>query len=138
LALLLLVGGLALQAAEAYFLLTRFQVPAYDHEILIGTIPFALGAASLGLSGIRLLELPVLSNWGREYSLGIYLLHAWMFFAIESSTAWLGREVKLSPLWEIAYPFLILLACIALLAVLRKWTPGFFNRLLGSHISSAV
>ncbi|HEY2980506.1 MAG TPA: acyltransferase [Anaerolineales bacterium] len=134
LAFLLLVGGLALQAAEAYYLLTRFQVPAYDHEILIGTFPFALGAASLGLSGMRLLELPVLSNWGREYSLGIYLLHAWVFFAIEKSTAPLGREVIQSPLWEIGYPFLILLACIALLAVLRKWTPGFFNWLLGSYL----
>lgn len=134
LAFALLIGGLGLQALEAYLLLTRFGIPAYDHEILIGTLPFALGVASLGLSGLKFLERPTLSLWGREYSLGVYLLHAIMAFVIGELTGWIVFGDIGLPVWQILRPLIVLAACIGSLAALRRWLPRFFNWLLGNHI----
>ena len=130
----LLIGGLLLQALEAYLLLTRYNISPYNHEILIGTIPFALGAASLALGGIKFLEHPLTSAWGREYSLGIYLSHALIALVIGKLTGWIQLSPALLPIRELILPFLILLACIGALAALRKWLPAVFKWLLGNHI----
>jgi surface polysaccharide O-acyltransferase-like enzyme len=130
----LLIGGFALQAAEAYFLLTRYNVSPYDHEILLGTIPFALGAASLGLSGLKILEQPVLSDWGREYSLGIYLSHALVAFHIGVLAYWISPLAVPAAIQELLRPFILLMTCIAGLAAIRRWDPVLFRWLFGNHI----
>jgi surface polysaccharide O-acyltransferase-like enzyme len=134
LALLCLIGGMVLQALESYILLTRFNVSAYNHEILLGTIPFALGAASLGLSGVKILERPTLSRWGREYSLGIYLVHALMAFTIGELLGWMVLRGSVQIAWQGFQPVLILLVCVGFLAALRRWFLGAYNWFLGNHI----
>jgi peptidoglycan/LPS O-acetylase OafA/YrhL len=133
-ALALLLGGMILQAVEAYLLLTRFNVSAYDHEVLLGTLPAALGAASLGISGLRWLDSPVLAGWGKEYSLGIYLLHPLMAFSISSLTARMIVPATLLPMVQILFPFTILIACIGFFAWIRHGLPAVFAWLFGSHL----
>ncbi len=136
-ALLLAAGGLALQAVEAYWLLMHYDVSPYNHEILIGTIPFAVGLASLGLSGLRPLQVPLLSRWGRELSLGIYLSHALMAYLLGALLSWWTPTAALLPAWELIYPLVLLGACIFALSLLQKWTPYLFKFLLGTHIEQA-
>ncbi len=135
-AALLLFGGLGLQFAEAWFLYARFNISPYDHEILIGTIPFALGAASLGLSGMRFLEQRQLSGWGKDYSLGIYLMHVLVVFLFGWLISSLVPRLIASAVWQVIYPIAILMVNIGLLAALRKWLPNVFHILMGSPIRS--
>lgn len=130
----LLVGGLAMQAVEAWYLQTRFDISAYDHEILLGTLPFALGIASLGLSGIKFLEVPTLSRWGKEYSLGIYLAHPLVTFILTTVISLLTPILNRLAPWKILYPFVILMACIGLFAALQRWLPPAFRFLMGDHL----
>ena len=137
LAFALAAGGLALQFLEAWYLQTRFGISAYDHEILIGTLPFALGMASLAISGLRPLESPLLSGWGRDYSLGIYLAHVLVIFVIgKLVTAALPFLTRMA-YWDVLLPFLVLLACIGFLAALNRWLPAAFHFLMGDHIAAA-
>jgi hypothetical protein len=136
LALGLAGGGLALQALEAWYLQARFGISPYEHEILIGTLPLALGIASLAISGLRILEVPALSSWGRDYSLGIYLAHVLVTFLagklIQSVLPWLDRLA----VWDVLYPFVVLLICIGFFAALRKWLPAAFSFLMGDHVAA--
>jgi len=134
----LLLGGLGLQIAEAWFLYTRFDISPLDHEVLIGTLPFALGVASLGISGLRLLENPTLSRWGKDYSLGIYLLHVLTIFAVGAAIKALIPALNGLAVWDILYPFLVLMICIGVFAALRKWLPSVFNFLMGDHLTQKV
>jgi len=136
LALALLMIGLGLQAVEAWYLQTRFDVPAYDHEILLGTLPFALGIASLGLRGLKFLELPFLSRWGRDYSLGIYLSHPLVAFGVAKIVLFTAPSLDHSVAWEILLPFVILMACIGLFAALQRWLPAVFRFLMGNHLET--
>lgn len=137
LALGLAAGGLGLQALEAWYLQARFGISPYDHEILIGTLPFALGIASLGVSGLRVLESPVLSAWGKEYSLGIYLAHILVIFLAGESMRVALPSLDHLALWDVLRPFMILLLCIGLLAALRRWLRPFFSFLMGDHVGRA-
>ena len=135
LAMILLFGGLGLQFVEAWFLFTRFKISPYDSEILIGTIPFALGAASLGLSQIRFLEQRQLSSWGKDYSLGIYLLHPLVIVICGLLITALIPALDVSAIWQILYSFVILFLCIGIFAALRKWLPAVFKFLMGDLIA---
>jgi peptidoglycan/LPS O-acetylase OafA/YrhL len=135
LALGLALGGLGLQIGEAWFLQTRFNISAYDQEILIGTLPFALGIASLGLSGIGLLENPTLSRWGKEYSLGTYLLQVWIIAGVSSLVNAFLPALNKMMAWDILSPFVILAVCLGLFAALQKWTPYVFKFLMGDHLN---
>jgi len=138
LAVFLLLGGLGLQIGEAWFLQTRFNISAYDHEVLIGTLPFALGVASLGISGLRLLENPRLSSWGRDYSLGGYLMHILIIVGVVGLVNTFIPALNKLVVWDILSPFAVLAACIGILAALRRWLPGVFNFLMGDHLTKKV
>jgi surface polysaccharide O-acyltransferase-like enzyme len=133
LALALLLGGFALQVFETWFLAARFGIPMYDHEILVGTLPFAFGISSLAVSGWKPLEIPFLSSWGKDYSLGVYLSHVVMKFALGLIVAAGLPALQKLAVWDIVYPFIILLACIGILAALRRWLPAVFRLLMGDH-----
>lgn len=135
LALALTLGGLSLQLFEAWFLYTRFSIPPTEHEVLLGTLPFAFGLASLGVSGVRFLENPTLSAWGRDYSLGIYLLHMLVIFAVGKTLKALIPVLDGLAVWDILYPFVILMLCIGLFAAMRRWLPALFKFLMGDHLS---
>jgi surface polysaccharide O-acyltransferase-like enzyme len=134
LALGLAAGGLALQIFETWFLYTRFDTPMTEHEVLIGTLPFALGIASLGVSGIRWLENPTLSTWGRYYSLGVYLAHMMIIFAVSRGIQTLIPALNSLAMWDILYPFLVLALSIGIFAALRREWPSGFKFLMGDHI----
>lgn len=134
LALALTVGGLGLQLFETWFLYTRFDIPMTEHEVLLGTLPFALGIASLGLSGIRWLENPTLSAWGRDYSLGVYLIHMMVIFAVGRTVRALVPALDSFAAWEALYPFLVLALSIGGFSTLRRWWPAGFKFLMGDHI----
>lgn len=136
-ALALTLGGLGLQLFETWFLYTRFDIPMTEHEVLLGTLPFAYGLASLGVSGLRFLELPTLSAWGREYSLGIYLLHMLLIFAVGRTVKTYFPALNALAAWDVLYPFLILALSIGLFAALRRWWPSAFRFLMGDHLSAS-
>jgi surface polysaccharide O-acyltransferase-like enzyme len=137
LALALTLGGLGLQLFEAWFLYTRFSIPPTEHEVLLGTLPFAFGLASLGVSGIRFLENPSLSAWGRDYSLGIYLLHMLVIFIVGKTLKTLVPALDTLAVWDILYPFVVLMLCIGLFAAMRRWLPALFRFLMGDHLSQS-
>lgn len=129
--------GLVLQVLEAWYLQARFGISPYDHEILIGTLPFALGIASLAVSSLPFSEVPLLSGWGRDYSLGIYLVHILIIFLagkmIEAALPLLNHLA----LWDVLFPFVVLLICIGVLAALHRWLPPVFSFLMGDHLGRA-
>jgi surface polysaccharide O-acyltransferase-like enzyme len=135
LALSLTVGGLVLQVIETWFLYTRFGTSMIDHEVLIGTLPFALGIASLGLSGLRFLEHPTLSAWGRDYSLGIYLMHVMVIVSVGKVLKTLIPALDDLAVWDVFYPFLVLATSLGLFIAMKRWWPALFRFLMGDHLS---
>lgn len=137
LALGLALGGLVLQVFETWFLYTRFDIPMTEHEVLLGTLPFAFGMASLGVSGVRWLENPTLSAWGRDYSLGIYLLHMMVIFTVGKAVQTLSPALASLAAWDVLYPFAVLALCIGLFAAMRRRLPALYNFLMGDHLSQS-
>jgi surface polysaccharide O-acyltransferase-like enzyme len=134
-AVMLAAGGLALQAVEAYSLYTHFGTSPLNHEILLGTIPFAFGMASLAICRVRFLEAPILSEWGRRYALGIYLLHP-LVRSLLGELFGFGRSEPGSwqpTLGQLLYPLELFIISIGILAVIRRFAPGLFNWLHGEH-----
>lgn len=133
--ILLIVFGTGAQIFEAKFLYSQYEISAYDHQFLLGTIPFAIGMAALSLSEWKLLQHPILASWGDQYSLGIYLLHPAVIFTF---MAWMSRYIPGladSALWELLTPVAVVLISLAVLSLLQKRAPLFFKFLFGAHIS---
>jgi len=69
-----IVAGFSLQVAEAVLLHAWLGKKMTSHQMLLGTLPFALGM--LGLA--RTVDSPRLRGvaaWGRDYSLLLYIIH---------------------------------------------------------------
>lgn len=132
--LLLAVFGAVMQLFEARFLYDWFSISVFGHEFLISTIPFATGMAGLALGNLKYLQLPVFSNWGRDYSLGIYLLHPLVIHLFGNWVSPHMRGVKSSPIWQLAYPLVILILCLMVLSAIRRFLPKIFNILHGRHV----
>ncbi|MDP2777618.1 MAG: acyltransferase [Anaerolineales bacterium] len=133
LSIILIVAGAASQAIEARFIYRQYDISAYDHEFLIGTIPFAIGITGLALNNLKWLQQPLLSNWGRDYSLGIYLVH---ILVIHIMTNWIYTilpGISGTMIWQALFPVIILGLCILLFEVIRRWLPWLFNFLYGKH-----
>jgi peptidoglycan/LPS O-acetylase OafA/YrhL len=128
---ILIVGGAGLQILEARFLYDEYAVSAYDHEFLVGTIPFAIGMAGLALNDLRWSRYPVLSNWGRDYSLGIYLVHPLVIYVFANAVAGITPSLAVHPVWQAAMPLSILALCLAILGGIRRYLPGLFAFLNG-------
>ncbi|MFN8411764.1 MAG: acyltransferase family protein [Anaerolineales bacterium] len=132
---ILIVAGAGLQMVEARFIYRQFGLSAYDHEFLIGTIPFAIGMAGLALNNLKWLQIPILSTWGREYSLGIYLFHMLMIFIVSIGLLPLFSRMMAPSLLQLLIPFFILALCILLLEGLFRWMPGLVRFLFGKQVS---
>ncbi len=65
--------GYALQLVEAEWL-SRYGADRFEHQLLAGSIPFALGLFGIGLAGAKAGE-SIFSRWGSRHALGIYVLH---------------------------------------------------------------
>jgi len=134
LSLLLAAFGAVMQLFEARFLYDRFDVPAFGQEFLISTIPFAIGMAGLALANPKIFRVPLFSNWGRDYSLGIYLLHPLVIYLFGRWVSPLMPGVKSSPIWQLAFPAVILILCLMVLGAIRRFLPKAFNILYGRHV----
>lgn len=134
--IILIVAGAAIQMIEARFIYHQFGLSAYDHEFLIGTIPFAIGMVGLALNNLEWLQWPILSRWGKEYSLGIYLIHLLVIYSISKWITPLLPGISKTIIWQATLPFLVLCLCILLLEAIYRWFPRFFNFLYGRHISA--
>ena len=86
-ALSLIVTGAALQVAEALILQMYADVSLFDHQFLIGTLPMTMGVVALARNHAAAAS-GRLAQWGRDYSLGIYIVHPlWMLFFSKSLAA---------------------------------------------------
>lgn len=129
---LLILFGAGLQVFEAQFLYNKFGNSAYGHEFLIGTIPFGIGMAGLALSDIKLLKYSNFSNWGRDYSLGIYLIHPLIAIVLSKLIGSITPELLSNPIWQLLFPLTIISVSLFILGLLRQYLPMGFNILLGS------
>jgi surface polysaccharide O-acyltransferase-like enzyme len=133
---LLILFGAGLQIFEARFLYNKFGSSPYDHEFLIGTIPFGIGMAGLALRDLKFLKYSVFSNWGRDYSLGIYLIHPLIAILLSIFTASFSPVLLNNPVWQLSFPLMVVSLSIVVLGLLHKYFPSGFNILLGKPLRS--
>jgi len=137
LSLILIVIGAAAQVWEVRFIYHQYRLSAYQHEFLIGTIPFALGMTGLALNNLRWLRWTVPGNWGREYSLGIYLIHPLVIYIVSKWVYSFVPKISETALWQALFPVIMLGLCILLLSMIQRWLPRLFNFLFGKHVPAA-
>jgi surface polysaccharide O-acyltransferase-like enzyme len=130
-----IIIGSGLQIVEAKFLASQFGIPAYEHQFLIGTIPFAIGMAGLALSNFKLHGFSIFSRWGREYSLGIYLIHPLIIYILSISISAPG--LISSPIWQITLPVTVLFLSIFFLSLINHYLPSGFKILFGEHLKTS-
>jgi len=135
-AVLLIVFGAALQIFEARFLYDKFGSSPYEHEFLIGTLPFGIGMAALALNDLKFLQQSVLSRWGREYSLAIYLVHPLIAITLFAFIGRIWAAVLANPVWQLMAPLVILGLSIGAFSLLNRFFPAGFRFLLGRKQNS--
>jgi len=133
---LLILFGAGLQVFEARYLYDRFGSSPYEHEFLIGTIPFGIGMAGLALSNLKYLQHPKLGDWGKEYSLGIYLIHPLIAIVLSRLIGLLSAGILINPIWQLSAPLMIMAISIITLGLLHRYFPAGFNILLGKQLKS--
>lgn len=129
----LIMIGAGLQVFEARWLYDAFGSSPYEHEFLIGTVPFGIGMAGLALSDLKFLRHPVLANWGRDYSLGIYLIHPLIAMGVSRLMGSTLPEMLNNSIWQLCSPLIVIAVCIILFEVLQRYFPSGFNFLLGKR-----
>jgi surface polysaccharide O-acyltransferase-like enzyme len=135
-AALLALFGTALQFFEAQYIYNHFGLPVYKRQFLVGTIISAYGMACLALSGMKFLQHPLLSKWGREYSLGIYLIYPLINYIIFYVMIFIAPVVVANIAWQMLLPLVVLLLSIAALSAMNRYMPAVYNLLLGILIPS--
>jgi hypothetical protein len=132
--ILLIILGAGLQIIEAKYLYLLYEASAYDHQFLVGTIPFAIGMAALSLNDLKFLQHPLLSKWGNEYSLGIYLIHPATIFIFSPWISPLFTGLTGPAIWQAVSPLVVLIVALAVLILIKRFLPSVFNFLFGMHI----
>jgi surface polysaccharide O-acyltransferase-like enzyme len=130
---LLIIFGAGLQIFEAKFLYDKFGSSPYEHQFLIGTIPFAVGMAGLALSDLKFLKYSVFSNWGKEYSLGIYLIHPLLAIVVLKLMEPFTPGFLGSPIWQIFFPLVLIAVSLLFLRLVHLYLPSGFNTLFGKR-----
>lgn len=131
--LLLILAGIIMQIEEARFIYRIYGLSAYDHEFLIGTIPFAIGMTGLAFNNPKWLQWSLFSEWGRNDALGIYLVHLLVIYLIKKFTSMLLPQISENAIWQVIFPVLILAICVLLLEMIKRFLPTFYNFLYGRH-----
>lgn len=131
LSFLLVILGVTLQVLEARFSYRQFGLSAFDHEFLIGTIPFAIGMVGIGLNNPNWLQWPVFRDWGKDYSLGIYLIHLLVIYITTKTVQIFLPGILDTVLLQATLPFIILGLCVLLLDITHRRLPQVFNFLYG-------
>ena len=129
----LIVFGVALQFAEARFLYNFYELSAYKHQFLVGSIPFGIGMAGLALSDLKYLQHPLLGKWGSEYSLGIYLLHPLIGYFLSLLAFKINPAINASPVWQASLPVTLFILSLLALSAIQRHLPTGFDFLLGNR-----
>ena len=132
----LAVFGAALQFFEGKLIYAYFGISAYKIQFTAGTVIFAYGMACLALSDLKFLQHPLLSKWGRDYSLGIYLIHPLINFIVGGLAYMLVPVVAMNKVWQAALPITVLFLSLAALIAMNRYKPAVFNFLLGIRAPS--
>ena len=130
-----IIIGSGLQIIEAKFLGRQFGSSAYDHQFLIGTIPFAIGMAGLALGNFKLPGFSIFSRWGRDYSLGIYLIHPLIIYILSILISAPG--LISSAVWQVTLPLTVLILSIFVLSLINRYLPSGFKILFGEHLKTS-
>ncbi len=121
--ILIVLAGVGIQIGEAHFLESSRGINPFNHQFLIGTIPYTLGMFFLSFSG---LNFDMLGNLGKKYSLGIYLYHILVcrFFA---------ERVNQSDNMSVLFlnPLTIFFVTLIILMLIETYMPKFFLLLNG-------
>jgi hypothetical protein len=131
---LLIVVGVGAQVFEARFLYGAYKFSAYEHQFLIGTLPFALGMAGLAFNDVKFLQHARLSEWGKNYSLGVYLIHPALIFIVAKLVALFAPKLGAVAVWQVLLPGVVLFLATFLLNLLRRYWAAGFDFLFGAHI----
>lgn len=130
--LLLVITGIALQILESRFIYLQYGISAYEHEFLLGTIPFTIGMCGIAFSNPKWLRWNTLGKWGQEYSLGIYLIHMLVIYISSKLISMLFPNISETMLFQALFPFLVFSLCILFFKVLHRWAPTVFHFLNGT------
>ncbi len=135
--LVFIMVGFILQYAEVYMFEKLFNYSRYEHSILIGTIVL-LVPGFIYLTRVHVGN-TLFSNWGRKYSLFIYLYHLLLFHFFDFILLRLfSSEILLTI--RPYYPVLGLFAITGLAIILEKYFTKVYEILNGnfSYISNMV
>jgi peptidoglycan/LPS O-acetylase OafA/YrhL len=125
--LALIVLGIGLQIAEAQFFASVFNFDKSMHEFLIGTIFIVIPLFILCLT----INIPEnkLTNWGKEYSLFIYLYHPVIYLILHAFF------VKIFPRYSdnilVYNPFIGFIVILLLAITLKKHLNKTYKLLIG-------
>ena len=132
---LLAVIGVVVQPLEVRFIYEQYGIQAY-RELLVGSTLTGVGMACLALSNLRFLQVPLLSRLGREYALGVYLIHPIVIFLTGFVMFRFAPAIARSKIWQMALPLTLLFLCIAAMSAVKRYAPSVYNFLLGVRASS--
>ena len=128
-AVLLIVGGLFLQTAEVLLLYKFSGYSPHNQEFLIGTVFFAGGIFALALK-LSMPQDTVFSEYGRKYSLAIYLYHPLVLAAVAFVIDLLPAAYLPVAWW--LNPVLCVVLTVLIIRVLSEKAPRVFHFLNGS------
>lgn len=111
---LLVAASIALVFAETMALSIYFHTPFMERPYLFSTLPLAISLLLLAASKPTLGAESILSKIGNR-SLGVYLIHTPVLGGFTEI-----RSLFVHPIWEIAFPVLVLLCSYALVLLLIK------------------
>ncbi|MEC5387831.1 acyltransferase [Uliginosibacterium sp. H3] len=132
-ALALAFGGAALQLLEVLMLQRYAGTSPFAHQFLLGTLPMAVGLISLARNHATAIS-GRLSQWGRQHSLGIYIVHPlWMLVYARLPLPQLASHEALGPLIATAVIFCASLVSMLVLERIRLMIAQLIRRRQDAH-----
>ena len=124
--ILLIAVGIALQIGETELLYRYYNFDRFNHQVLIGTIPFAVGAFFLSFKGPG-------NDWlarlGRKYSLSIYVYHQFVNFFVFKAVKFFFKQYSNDIF--IFSAVISFTSTLVMLMVIDKYYPRMFAVLNG-------
>ncbi|MBC5992771.1 acyltransferase family protein [Pontibacter cellulosilyticus] len=121
-AALLALLGLGIQIAETFYLQIQFGLDPVSHDILIGTFLFSFSIFCLSMAIIKIKD-NILTRWGRNYSLLIYLYHPILIGSRHTNLHFFIGDYSLG--WM--RPIGIFSLCLLLIIMIHRFLPLFFR-----------
>ncbi|OAT78823.1 hypothetical protein A9B99_03740 [Mangrovibacter phragmitis] len=121
-----IVGGIILMLAEVYMLHIIFNTDMSERQFPIFCIPVCIAILLLCIK--TNLKENIISNFGRDYSLGIYLIHPFVLYHVTHNIGGLFESNSLVKL------FTAFILSILALSIIKKFVPIVYNKLNGIGI----